>query len=48
LTLDRAAAASEARVDARDIGREECKADQGPDTTWLAEAHVTAPLLLFG
>src|SRR5689334_17357148 len=42
LTLGRAVAGSAARVKARNIGREERKADA------LAEVHVTAPVLLLG
>jgi len=40
LTLGRAVAGSAARVKARNIGREERKADRDVDTTRLAEVHV--------
>ncbi|MFL5286627.1 MAG: hypothetical protein ACJ8AW_38050 [Rhodopila sp.] len=48
LTLGRAVAGAAARVKARAIGREERKADRDADTPRLAEAHVTAPVLLLG
>jgi len=48
LTLGRAVAGSAARVKARNIGREERRADRDADTQRLAEVHVTAPVLLLG
>jgi hypothetical protein len=48
LTLGRAVAGSAARVKARNIGREERKADQDADTPGLAVVHVTAPVFLLG
>src|SRR6195952_4184482 len=48
LTLGRAVAGSAARVKARNIGREEPKADRDADTPRLREEHVTAPVLLLG
>ena len=48
LTLGRAVAGSAARVKARNIGREERKADRDADTTRLRPDHVTAPAFLLG
>src|SRR6195952_5889553 len=48
LTLGRAVAGSAARVKARNIGREERKADRDADTPRLREEPVTAPVLLLG
>src|SRR3954453_5656551 len=44
----RAVAGAAARVKARNIGREERKADRDADTPGLAAPHVTAPVLLLG
>jgi hypothetical protein len=46
LTLGRSVAGSAARVKARNIGREERKADRDAETPRLREEHVTAPVLL--
>ena len=46
LTLCRAVAGSAARVKARNIGREERKADRDADTPRLAVQHITAPVFL--
>ena len=48
LTLGRAVAGSAARVKARNLGREERKADRDADTPRLAVEHVTAPVFLLG
>jgi hypothetical protein len=48
LTLGRVVAGAAARVKARNIGREERKADRDADTPELAVVHVTAPVLLLG
>ncbi len=48
LTLGRSVAGSAARVKARNIGREERKADRDADRPRLREEHVTAPVLLLG
>ena len=48
LTLGRSVAGSAARVKARNIGREERKADRDADLPRLREEHVTAPVLLLG
>jgi hypothetical protein len=48
LTLGRAVAGSAARVKARNIGREERKADRDADTPRLAVQHITAPVFLLG
>ena len=48
LTLGRAVAGSAARVKARNIGREERKADRDADTPRLREEPVTAPVFLLG
>ena len=48
LTLGRAVAGSAARVKARNIGREERKADRDADTAKLRSDHVTAPVFLLG
>ena len=48
LTLGRAIAGSAARVKARNIGREERKADRDAEAPRLAEIHLTAPAFLLG
>jgi hypothetical protein len=48
LTLGRAVAGSAARVKARNIGREERKADPDAEVPRLAVERVTAPVLLLG
>jgi hypothetical protein len=48
LTLGRAVAGSAARVKARNIGREERKADRDADAAGLRPDHVTAPAVLLG
>ena len=48
LTLGRSVAGSAARVKARNIGREERKADRDADMARLREEPVTAPVLLLG
>jgi hypothetical protein len=48
LTLGRSVAGSAARVKARNIGREERKADRDADMARLREERVTAPVLLLG
>jgi hypothetical protein len=48
LTLGRSVAGSAARVKARNIGREERKADRDADMARLREELVTAPVLLLG
>jgi hypothetical protein len=48
LTLGRAVAGSAARVKARNIGREERKADRDADTPRLREEPVTASVFLLG
>jgi hypothetical protein len=48
LTLGRAVAGSAARVKARNIGREEHKADRDADRPGLRPDHVTAPAVLLG
>jgi hypothetical protein len=48
LTLGRAVAGSAARVKARNIDREERKADRDADPPRLRSDHVTAPVFLFG
>jgi hypothetical protein len=48
LTLGRAVAGSAARVKARNIGREERKADRDADTPRLREEPMTAPVFLLG
>jgi hypothetical protein len=48
LTLGRAVAGSAARVKARNIGREERKADRDTDTPRPRSDHVTAPVFLLG
>jgi hypothetical protein len=48
LTLGRAVAGLAARVKARNIGREERKADRDADTPRLREEHVTALVFLLG
>jgi hypothetical protein len=47
-TLGRAVAGSAARVKARNIGREERKADRDTDRPGLRPDHVTAPAVLLG
>jgi hypothetical protein len=41
-------AGAAARVKARNIGREERKADRDADMARLREEHVTAPVILLG
>ena len=48
LTLGRAVAGSAARVKARNIGREERKADRDADRPGLRPDHVTAPAVSVG
>jgi hypothetical protein len=48
LTLGRAVAGSAARVKARNIGREERRADRDSDRSELRPDHVTAPVFLSG
>ena len=48
LTLGRAVAGFAARVKARNIGREERKADRDADTPRPRSDHVTAPVFLLG
>jgi len=48
LTLGRAVAGFAARVKARNIGREERKADRDADTPRLAVQHIPAPVFLLG
>ena len=48
LTLGRAVAGSAARVKARNIGREERKADRDAEGSGLRPDHVTAPAVLLG
>ena len=48
LTLGRAVAGSSARIKARNIGRDEGKAERNADTPGLAVVHVTAPVFLLG
>ena len=48
LTLGRAVAGAAARVKARNIGREERKADRDADTPRLRVEHVTAPVFRLG
>ena len=48
LTLGRAVAGSAARVKARNIGREERKADRDADRPGPRSDHVTAPISLLG
>ena len=48
LTLGRAVAGSAARVKARNIGREERKADRDADRPGLRPDHVTVPVFLLG
>jgi hypothetical protein len=48
LTLGRAVAGYAARVKARNIGREERRADRDADTPRMAEEHVTAPAVPLG
>jgi hypothetical protein len=48
LTLGRAVAGYAARVKARNIGREERKADRDADRSGLRPDHVTAPVFLLG
>jgi hypothetical protein len=48
LTLGRAVAGSSARVKARNIDRDERRADRGADTPALAVAHVTTATPLLG
>jgi hypothetical protein len=47
-TLGHAVAGSAARVKARNIGREERKADRDADRPGLQPDHVTAPAVLLG